>query len=36
LSSTIAEDSKRLRAVDLAVRSRRGERYGQDSTQHQT
>jgi len=28
--STILEDKKRLRAVDLAVRGRRGERYGQD------
>lgn len=27
--STILEDKKRLRAVDLAVRGRRGERYGQ-------
>jgi hypothetical protein len=30
--STILEDKKRLRAVDLAVRGRRGERYGQDGT----
>jgi hypothetical protein len=34
--STILEDSKRLRAADLAVRGRRGERYGQDSIQRQT
>jgi hypothetical protein len=34
--STIAEDKKRLRAVDLAVRGRRGERYGQDGTQRET
>ena len=34
--STILEDKKRLRAVDLAVRGRRGERYGQDGTQRET
>jgi hypothetical protein len=34
--STILEDKKRLRAVDLAVRGRRGERYGQDGTQRDT
>jgi hypothetical protein len=28
--SAILEDKKRLRAVDLAVRGQRGERYGQD------
>jgi hypothetical protein len=27
--STILEGRKRLRSVDLAVRGRRGERYGQ-------
>ena len=27
--SAILEDKKRLRAVDLAVRGRAGERYGQ-------
>ena len=30
--STILEDKKRLRSVDLAVRGRRGERYGQDGS----
>ena len=34
--STILEDKKRLRAVDLAVRGRAGERYGQDGTQRET
>ena len=34
--STILEDKKRLRAVDLAVRGRRGERYGQDGTHRET
>ena len=34
--STILEGTKRLRAVDLAVRGRRGERYGQDGNQQQT
>ena len=34
--STILEDKKRLRAVNLAVRGRRGERYGQDGTQRET
>ena len=34
--STIAEDTKRLRAAGLAVRGRRGERYGQDGTHRQT
>jgi hypothetical protein len=34
--STILEDKKRLRAVDLAVRGQRGERYGQGATQRET
>ncbi len=34
--SAILEDKKRLRAVDLAARGQRGERYGQDATPHGT
>jgi len=34
--SAILEGKKRLRAVDLAARGRRGDRYGQDGTRRET